>query len=151
MQAQPSVDHSTKEKEAIALINQGKLSKAETIYRALVSEGTRNHLVYGNLAALCGMQGRFKEVIELLRKALELKPNYPEAHNNLGNALMQQGDLTAAIASYHSALQLNPTNPEAHYNLGNALNQQGNLDAAIASYNSALQLKPNFPDAHLKL
>ena len=149
--AQPSVDHSTKEKQAIALINQGKLSKAETIYRALVSAGTRNHLVYGNLAALCGMQGRFKEVIELLRKALELKPNYPEAHNNLGNALKEQGNLDAAIASYKSALQLKPNYPSAHNNLGNALKQQGNLDAAIASYNSALQFNPNYPDAHYNL
>ena len=30
--------------------------------------------------------------------ALKLKPNYPEAHYNLGNALQKQGDLSTAIA-----------------------------------------------------
>ena len=92
------MDHSTKEQQAVALINQGKLQEAEAIYRELISVGTRNHIVYGNLAALCGMQRRFDELVDLLNKAIEIKPNYSEAHYNLGNALREQGDLTAAIA-----------------------------------------------------
>ena len=146
--AQCSADHSTKEQQAVALINQGKLQEAEEIYKDLIATGTKNHIVYGNLAAICEMQGRFDELIDLLKKALELKPNYPDAHYNLGNALQEQGDLTAAIASYNSALKLKPNYPDAHYNLGNALQEQGDLTAAIASYNSALKLKPNYPDAH---
>jgi Flp pilus assembly protein TadD len=146
-----SADHAAKEQQALALINQGKLQEAEAIYKDLITAGKRNHIVYGNLAAICGMQGRFDELIELLRKTLQLKPNYPDAHNNLGIALKEQGDLDAAIASYNTALQLKPNYPDAHNNLGNALREQGDLDAAIASYNTALQLKPNYPDAHINL
>ena len=124
-------------------MNQGKLQEAETIYRELIAAGTVNHIVYGNLAAVCGMQGRFEELIKLLHQALELKPNYPEAHINLGNAFKEKGDLTAAIASYNTALQLKPNCPEVHYNLGIAFKDRGDLTAAIASYNKALQLKPN--------
>ena len=146
-----STDHAAKEQQAVALINQGKLQDAEALYRDLIAAGTKNHIVYGNLAAICGMQGRFDELIELLKKALQLKPNYPDAHNNLGTALQEQGDLDAAIASYNTALQLKPNYPEAHYNLGIALKEQGDLTAAIASYNTALQLKPNYPEAHNNL
>jgi len=146
-----SADHAAKEQQAVALINQGKLQEAEAIYRELIEAGKSNHIVYGNLAAICGMQGRFDELLELLKKALQLKPNYPDAHNNLGIALKEQGDLTAAIASYNTALQLKPNYPDAHNNLGNALKEQGDLTAAIASYNTALQLKPNFPEAHNNL
>ena len=149
--AQSSADHSNKEHQAVALINQGKLQEAEAIYRELISAGTSNHIVYGNLAALCGMQGRLDELVELLKTALQLKPNYPDAHNNLGVALQEQGDLTAAIASYNTALQLKPNYPDAHNNLGNALQEQGDLNAAIDSYNAALQLKPNYPDAQKNL
>ena len=78
-----SADHSNKEQQAVELTNQGKLQEAEAIYRELISGGTSNHIVYGNLAALCGIQGRFDELIKLLREALDLKPNHPEAHNNL--------------------------------------------------------------------
>ncbi len=133
------------------MIDQGKLQEAEAIYRDLIAAGTRNHIAYGNLAALCGMQGRFDELLELLKKALQLNPNYPEAHYNLGNALKDKGDLSAAITSYNTALQLKPNYPEAHNNLGNVLKDKGDLSAAIASYNTALQLNPSFPDAHNNL
>ena len=146
-----SADHTHKEYQAVELIKQGKPQEAESIYRDLISSGTTNYIVYGNLAAILGMQGRFDELIDLLRKTIELEPSYPDAHNNLGNALKRQGDLTAAIASYKTALQLQPNYPDAHYNLGNALQEQGDLSAAIASYKTALQLQPNYPVAHNNL
>ena len=149
--AKAPADHAAKEQQAVSLINQGKLQEAEALYRELIAAGTNNHIVYGNLAAICGMQGRFDELIEFLRKALELNPKHPDAHNNLGNALKEQGDLDAAIASYNTALQLKPNYPDTHINLGIALKEQGDLDAAIASLKTALQLKPNHPDAHYNL
>jgi protein O-GlcNAc transferase len=50
---------------------------------------------------------------------LELKPDYAEAHNNLGNALNDQGKLDEAVACYRRALELKPDYAEAHNNLGN--------------------------------
>jgi hypothetical protein len=115
--AKSAADHAAKEQQAVALINQGKLQEAEALYGELIAAGTNNHIVYGNLAAICGMQGRFDELIEFLRKALELNPKHPDTRNNLGNALKEQGDLTAAIASYNKALELKPNHPDAHNNL----------------------------------
>ena len=125
--SESSTDHPAKEQQAVALINQGKLQEAEEIYRELIAAGTENHLVYGNLAAICGMQGRFNELVDLLTKALKLKPNHPNSHNNLGNALKGQGDIGAAIASYNRALQLKPNYPEAYYNKGITLKEQGKI------------------------
>ena len=65
-----SASRAAKQQKAISLINQGKLQEAEAIYRDLIANGTRNHIIYGNLAAVCGMQGRLDESIELLKKAL---------------------------------------------------------------------------------
>ena len=73
-----------------------------------------------------------------------LKPNYADAHNNLGNALQRQGHLEEAIASFQRALTLNPDHAEAHNNMGNALKDQGRLDEAIANYQRALGLKPDY-------
>ena len=96
------------------------------------------------------MSGRFDELIKLLRKALELEPDFPEAHNNLGIAFKKQYHLDAAIASYKT-YQIKHNYPEAHYNLGIALHEKGDLDAAVASFKTALQLKHNYPDAHNNL
>ena len=96
-------------------------------------------------------QGKLDEAVACYRRALELKPDYAEAHNNLGNALKDQGKLDEAVACYRRALELKPDYAEAHNNLGIALKDQGKLDEAVACYRRALELKPDYADAHLNL
>ncbi len=144
-------DDAAKEQHAAALCNQGKLTEAEAILRELIAAGTNNHNIYGNLAAIYGMQGRFNELVDLLNKALQLEPTYPEAHNNLGIALQEQGKLIEAISSYKTAIELKHNFPEAHNNLGNALQYQGKLTEAIVSYQTAIEQRSNFPEAHNNL
>ena len=93
----------------------------------------------------------YDEAVACYRRALELKPDYAEAHNNLGNALKDQGKLDEAVACYRRALELKPDYAEAHNNLGNALKEQGKLDEAVACYRRALELKPDYAEAHNNL
>ena len=53
-------------------------------------------------------QGKLDEAVACYRRALELKPDFAEAHNNLGNALKDQGKLDEAVACYRRALELKP-------------------------------------------
>ena len=99
----------------------------------------------------CKDQGKLDEAVACYRRALELKPDYAEAHNNLGNALKDQGKLDEAVACYRRALELKPDYAEAHNNLGIALKDQGKLDEAIACYRRALELKPDYAEAHNNL
>jgi Flp pilus assembly protein TadD len=62
------------------------------------------------------------------REALRLRPNYPEAHNNLGNALYSVGRPAEAEPSYREAVRLKPDFADAHYNLGQALLSTGQLE-----------------------
>ena len=62
-------------------------------------------------------QGKLDEAVACYRRALELKPDFAEAHSNLGNALKDQGKLDEAIACYRRALELKPDYAEAHSNL----------------------------------
>jgi len=91
------------------------------------------------------------EAAASFRRALDLKPIYPGAHYNLGNAFMAQGRMDVAIACYRRALDLKPDYPEAHNNLGNALREQRQMDEAIASYREALHVRPDYPEAHNNL
>jgi tetratricopeptide (TPR) repeat protein len=84
-------------------------------------------------------------------KALDLQPDYAEAHNNLGNAFSKQGKLKEALASYTKALEIRPNYPEAQNNLGVALARQGRLNEAIAHFNEALRLKPDYVPARANL
>ncbi len=45
-------------------------------------------------------QGKLDEAVACYRRAVELKPDFAEAHNNLGNAFKDQGELDEAAACY---------------------------------------------------
>ena len=80
-----------------------------------------------------------------------MKPDYAEAHNNLGAALRDQGMPEEAAACCRRALELKPDFAEAHSNLGNALKDLGKPDEAVACYRRALELKPDHAQAHYNL
>jgi hypothetical protein len=80
-----------------------------------------------------------------------LKPDFAEAHNNLGNTLKELGRLDEAEASYTQAIALKPDFAEAHSNLGITLKELGRLDEAEASYTQAIALKPDYAVAFWNL
>jgi tetratricopeptide (TPR) repeat protein len=84
------------------------------------------------------------EAIAEFEAAVRLRPDYADAHNNLGNALAETpGRLADAIAEYKAALRIEPDHPKAHINLGDALAQTGRMAEAIAEYEAALRLRPD--------
>jgi Flp pilus assembly protein TadD len=48
---------------------------------------------------------------------LRLKPDYPEAHTNLGNALLRSGRPAEAAIQYEAALRIAPDYAPARENL----------------------------------
>ena len=64
------------------------------------------------------------------RKAVELKPDYAEAWNELGYALRNSGNYPESIKAYDEALRLKPRFPEALEYLGEAYVKMGRLDDA---------------------
>jgi len=55
---------------------------------------------------------------------LKLRPNYPEAWNNLGMMAAQEGHPDEAIKSFQQSLQLRPGYAIALLNLGNVYRRQ---------------------------
>ena len=91
--------------------------------------------------------GATSEAIAAFAQAVALKPDYSEAHNNLGISLKEAGRLAEAESAYRRAIVLQPDYAEVHYNLGVALAAGGRPDEAIAEYRLAISLKPDFTDA----
>ena len=96
-------------------------------------------------------QGKLDEAIAAYRQAIDIKPDYAEAHSNLGIALADQGKLDEAIAAYRRAIGIKPDLAEAHSNLGSALQDQGKLEEASAAYRRAIGIKPDLAEAHSNL
>jgi Flp pilus assembly protein TadD len=64
------------------------------------------------------------------RKAVELRPAFPEAWNELGYALRNQGRYDESVRAYDEALKQRPRYPEALEYLGEAYVKMGRLDDA---------------------
>jgi tetratricopeptide (TPR) repeat protein len=103
------------------------------------------------LIGLLARREKFEDAIDQFRKVLEIKPDYPEAYYNLGNAFVRSGKVDEAIAHYRKALEIKPDYVKAHVNLGAELAGRGQVEEAIAHYRKALEIEPNYLDAHYNL
>lgn len=72
-----------------------------------------------NLANLLKDDGHLKEAEVLLRRAVQLRPDFAAAWMNLGIVLANLGRFTEAEISYFTALKHRRTYPDCLYNLGN--------------------------------
>jgi tetratricopeptide (TPR) repeat protein len=92
-----------------------------------------------------------------LKRALELRPDFPEvrallaeAYQHRGDALERSGSLASAAAEYRLAMELAPQ-PELANHIGVLLAKLGRTDDAIAMFRRALGLKPEYPGATTNL
>ncbi|PYS82273.1 MAG: hypothetical protein DMF67_13480 [Acidobacteria bacterium] len=95
----------------------------------------------------------YDAAIRDLRRAVELQPDFPGAHNRLGRALMLKGQDAPAADEFRKAVEQSGGNyPVAQYNLGFALQQQGEREKALAAYRDAAASKGgNYPDAFYQI
>jgi tetratricopeptide (TPR) repeat protein len=85
------------------------------------------------------------------RKAIEIKPDYADAHANLGNLFWQTGDLKNAILCFQEAIAIDPNFTQVYYNLGTILAELDRLEDSTLLLSSAIELDPKFADAHFNL
>jgi protein O-GlcNAc transferase len=131
--------------EAFALACQchqsGNLLQAEDLcQRILKADPTHadTHHLLGILA--CQTPGKLHDGVPHFQNALRFRPDFPEAHANMGNAFLLMGKLDEAAAQYQQALRLRPLYADAYCNLGSLLIRQEKVDEAIRCYRQALQL-----------
>ncbi len=125
----------------------GRLSEAERLYRAIISNGCGLAEAHNNLGFLLHQRGNNAAAMAEYRKAVDLKATDPGALTNLGNALREIGNIEEAEVFYRRALAIKQDHVEANNNLGMMLSERGQHLAAIACYRKALAVNPRFVDA----
>jgi protein O-mannosyl-transferase len=82
---------------------------------------------------------------------LRIKPDYAQAHNNLGGDLVRLGRVQEAIGHYEQALRLQPGFFQVRNNLGDALLKVGRVAEAITRYREVLRLTADWSPALSRL
>ena len=126
---------------------------SEILYRTTLERNPSCWMAENNLAAELEGSGRSQEALAHYRRALEIRPDYPEAHNNLGNLLLStRGAEAEALHHYEEALRIRPDFAEAHSDLANLLSRIPGREAeAVSHYQRALEVSPGDATAHYDL
>lgn len=103
------------------------------------------------LGLMLGRNGaNHTDVADAFRQALELHPDFAEAHNNLGLVLIQAGDDQAGIAALREAVRISPDYADARTNLGAALTPT-DAEEGVRELEKAVRLAPSSVNAHFNL
>ncbi|XP_011949731.1 PREDICTED: transmembrane and TPR repeat-containing protein 1 isoform X6 [Cercocebus atys] len=125
----------------------GQTKEAEKMTNHIVSEETGCLECYRLLSAIYSKQENHDKALDVIEKALQLKPKDPKVISELfftkGNQLREQNLLDKAFESYRAAVQLNPDQAQAWMNMGGIQHIKGKYVSARAYYERALQLVPD--------
>ena len=79
-----------------------------------------------------GKSKRWSEAEAPLKRAIQLKPDYAEAHSNLGWVYNNLGRFAEAVPPLKKAIELDPKMPEAHFNLGLTFSKWKQTETVVA-------------------
>jgi tetratricopeptide (TPR) repeat protein len=90
-----------------ALADKGNLKEAEAAYReALRSDSPRHLDAPFGLGQVLARQGRLKDAVVLFKQVVAARPEWAEAHWELGHALKRQGQFAEALAALERGQQV---------------------------------------------
>jgi len=85
------------------------------------------------------------------RKAIELNPSLPGAHQLLGEVALAKADLPQAVKELEAEQKLNPLDGSMYDRLGDAYVRNGQFEEARVALNKAVLLEPNATGPYILL
>jgi protein O-GlcNAc transferase len=134
------MDSSKTIQSALAEHQAGNLTKAEDLYRKVLTVQPENFYALHYLGVLYTQLGQYDPAINHLEKALQVNPSDADTYYNLAIAFQGKGQIDDALKTYQKTVQLNPQNADAYVNLGIINKEKGMLDRAMNAFRQALQI-----------
>jgi tetratricopeptide (TPR) repeat protein len=87
----------------------------------------------------------YDEAIRAFKQALQIKADFAEAYNGLGDAYLYSGRPQEAIIAYTQAIKLNPSYGEAYNGIGVAYADTYQPEESLKALKQAIRLRPDSP------
>ena len=134
--------------QATAFCRHGNFADAERICGEILHQQPNHFAAVHLLGEIALRTQRMERAVELFEKAIALKPDFAEAHSDLGMALRKLKRFADAVASYDKAIALKPDFAMAFNNRANTLLDMDRPPEALASCDKAIALNPGLVIAH---
>lgn len=109
----------------------------------------KNESVFLGLGVIYAIRKQYDSSEYCFKKALTIKPIFPEGHSNYANLLDILGRTDSSLKEYAVAISQNPDAVIPYMNRARILLVvQGKPDEAITDYNKVIALKPEKADAY---
>ncbi len=106
---------------------------------------------HNNLSVALREQGKLDQALAEGETALRLKPDFVNAHVNLGNIYQDMHLPRQALTHYLAALSLKPDYAEVYTSVGNTYLSMGDPEQAERAYRQALAMAPTSVRARVNL
>jgi tetratricopeptide (TPR) repeat protein len=126
------------EQAGVAAQKQGQLDVAISEFKKATELNPESAAAFFDLGTVYMQAHRYGDAIKPLKKALELKGEFPGLHESLGYALLSQGYTAEAIPQFQAA--------NTREGLGIAQLEHGDLADAVNNLEAALANHPDNPD-----
>ena len=91
---------------------------------------------------------QYDHAITALHRVLQLAPRMPEAHVNMGYALLGLEQPDAAAGFFNAAIEIKPDQANAYYGLALAAEARQDYEMALGAMRSYLHLSPASDEKH---
>jgi len=132
---------------AVALPHEAAPKAREAAIRSLELDSTLAEPYFALAGISTWYEWDWDKAEREFQRAIELNPNFADAHVFYGLFLTAMGRLSESRLQIEQALELDPLNFMYQTYLGKALERSRRFDEAIAQYHKGLALEPNFIDA----
>jgi tetratricopeptide (TPR) repeat protein len=136
---------------AIGYHQQGLLDQATRVYQRVLAQEPDQPDALHLLGVAAHQQGDHRRAIELIGRAVALRPSVAVFHANMAEAYRALRQYDRAVGCCRTALRLQPGYAEAANHYGLAVLDQGKVEEAVAQFQNAVRLKPDFAMAHNNL
>ena len=98
---------------ALCQTDMGLFQAAVETYEGMILRGAVSSQLYSNMGSCLSRLDEFDKAADALKKAIELDPQNPLAHNNLANLYFRHDEYDQAQACAEEALRINPATYQA--------------------------------------
>lgn len=126
-------------------INQ--FANAKVLYEKILIQGNVTPEIYYEFAHLCVKTNDMDKAEKILKKVVDLNPEFAMAHKDLGVLYLSKRLFDYAEDEFNQALKIAPDNFDILFEYANYLHATTDFAKADEYYQKALKINPDDPDA----